>query len=78
MKVTDAIVGTVTMDMDIDKVAPGYFLSTGADDRTYYLFARTSKDPYRYFYRTLPAQPAMSGQLDSDGSAASKPIGSPH
>ncbi len=52
MKVTDAIVGPATMDLDIDQVAPGYFQSAGADDRTYYLFAHTAKDPYRYFYRT--------------------------
>jgi Tc toxin complex TcA C-terminal TcB-binding domain/Neuraminidase-like domain/Salmonella virulence plasmid 28.1kDa A protein len=52
MKVTDAIVGPSTMDFDTYKVVPNFFQSSGSDSRTYYLFARTSDDPYRYFYRT--------------------------
>jgi len=52
LQLTEKILGTMAMDLDTFQIVPDYFLSAGADNRTYYLFARTAKDPYQYYYRT--------------------------
>ena len=59
---TQSIVGESAMDTDREMGArPRYFQSGGADNRTYYLFARTANDPYQYFYRTYKSNGGVWG-----------------